>query len=128
MDEHEMQRLFERQWAKIQADDFAGAHEIYDEDCIVEWPQSGERIRGRKNLQALREAYPARVEFEIRRAIVRQDLWVSEYVIRYDGEPVNVVGITEFEGEKAVKETHYFADPFPPPEWRAQWVERMGGC
>ena len=125
--EHEMQRLIDRQWAKVRVGDFAGAHEIYDDDCIVEWPQSGERIRGRKNLQALREAYPAGVEFEVRRVIVRRDLCVSEYVIRYDGKPVNVASIMEFEGTKIVSETHYFADPFPPPEWRAQWVELMEG-
>lgn len=65
------------------------------------------------------------MEFEIRRVIGRRDLGVSEYVIRYDGKPVNAVSITEFEGTKIVRETHYFADPFPPPEWRARWVERM---
>ena len=98
---------------------------MYAEDCVVEWPQSGERIRGKENLLALREAYPARVEFELRRVIGRRDLGVSEYGIRYDGKPVNVVSIVEFGDGKVIRETHYFADPFPPPEWRAQWVERM---
>jgi hypothetical protein len=50
---------------------------------------------------------------------------VSEYVIRYAGKPVNVVSIVEFEGTKIFRETHYFADPFSPPGWRARWVERM---
>ncbi|MCA1704912.1 MAG: nuclear transport factor 2 family protein [Actinobacteria bacterium] len=126
-DEHEMKRLVDRQWEKVRVGDFAGAHEIYADDCVVEWPQSGECIRGKENLLALREAYPARVEFELRRVIVRRNLCVSEYVIRYDGKPVNVISIMEFEGTKVVRETHYFADPFPPPEWRAQWVERMEG-
>jgi hypothetical protein len=61
----------------------------------------------------------------MRRAIFRKDLWVSEYVIRYAGKPVNVVSIVEFEGTKIFRETHYFADPFSPPGWRARWVERM---
>ncbi len=67
------------------------------------------------------------MQFEVRRVIVRPGLCVSEYVIRYDGKPVNVVAIMdmEFEGTKVVRETHYFADPFPPPGWRAQWVEQM---
>ena len=123
--EDEVRRLVDGQWAKIQARDFAGAHAWYDDEVVVEWPQSGERIRGKENLLALREAYPADVEFEMRRVIPRQDLAVSEYVIRYDGRPVHVVAIVEFGGGKVVKETHYFADPFPPPEWRAQWVEPM---
>jgi len=124
-DEHEIERLIERNWEKVRAGDFAGAHEWYAEDCVVEWPQSGERIGGKENLLALREAYPAGVEFEVRRVISRPDLGVSEYVIRYDGRPVYVVAIVEFRDGEVVRETHYFADPFPPPEWRAQWVERM---
>jgi hypothetical protein len=31
----------------------------------------------------------------------------------------------EFKGEKVVRETQYFADPFEAAAWRAQWVERM---
>lgn len=124
-DERQMRRLIDRQWEKVRAGDFVGAHDIYAEDCVVEWPQSGERIRGKENLRALREAYPVGVQFELRRVIVRPDLCVSEYIIRYDGKPVYVIAIVEFEGTKVVRETHYFADPFPPPKWRAQWVELM---
>lgn len=125
MDGHEIERLIERNWEKVRAGDFSGAHEWYADDCVVEWPQSGERIRGKENLLALRGAYPANVEFEVRRVIGRRDLGVSEYTIRYDGKPVNVVSIAEFVDGKVVRETHYFAEPFPPPGWRAQWVERM---
>ncbi len=125
-DEDEVRRLIVEQWAKIQARDFAGAHEWYDDAVVVEWPQSGERVRGKDNLLALRSAYPAGVAFEMRRMIPRRDLGVSEYVIRYDGRPVYVVALVEFGGGKVVRETHYFADPFPPPEWRSQWVEPMG--
>ena len=123
MDEHEIERLIERNWEKIQANDFVGAHEWYAEDCVVEWPQSGERIRGKENLLALREAYPADVGIEVRRVIGRRDLGVSEYVIRYDGRPVNVLAIVEFVDGMVARETHYFAEPFEAPEWRAQWVE-----
>ena len=107
------------------AGDFAGAHEWYAEDCVTEWPQSGERIRGKENLLALKKAYPASVEFAVRRVIGRPDLGVSEYVIRYDSKPVSVIGIIKFEGGKVVRETGYFAQPFEPPEWRARWVKRM---
>jgi hypothetical protein len=116
----------DRQFAKMRAGDFAGAHGWYDEAVVVEWPQSGERIRGRKNLMALREAYPAGVEFEAPRVTARRDLGVGEYVIRYDGEPVRVVAIVEFGDGKVVRETHYFAGPFEAPAWRSAWVERMG--
>jgi hypothetical protein len=122
----DVRRMMDRQFAKMRVGDLAGAHEWYDEAVVVEWPQSGERVRGRENLLALRQAYPVGVEFEVRRVIARRDLGVGEYVIRYDGRPVYVVAIVEFENRKVVRETHYFAEPFPAPAWRAGWFERMG--
>jgi hypothetical protein len=50
-------------------------------------------------------------------------LWVTEYIISYDGKPVNTVSIMVFDGDKVARESLYFADPFDPPEWRSQWVE-----
>ena len=35
------------------------------------------------------------------------------------------VNIMEFTDGKVARETIYFADPFEPPEWRSQWVERI---
>lgn len=123
--ERKVQELIERQWEKVQAGDLAGAHEWYDAAVVLEWPQSGERVRGKGNLIALRKAYPADVEFEVRRNIARRDLGVSELVIRYDGRPVNAIGIFEFEEGNVVRETHYFAEPFEAPGWSSRWVERM---
>jgi hypothetical protein len=107
-------------------DDIVRASEIYAEDAVLEWPQGGERIRGKANIIAFRSVYPARLEFEMHRTIGRQDLWVNEYTVRYDGKPVRVVGIMEFDGDgKVVRERIYFGEPWDPPAWRAQWVEPM---
>ena len=57
--------------------------------------------------------------------IASGDLWVSEYVITYDGRPVYTVSIMEFRDGKVAREKQYFADPFDPPAWRTQWVEQM---
>jgi ketosteroid isomerase-like protein len=115
----------ERHWEACDAGDQDAVHEIYHEDCIVEWPQSGERVCARANLHALRSNHPSKLRFRTRRILGGGDLWVTEYVITYDGNPVNVVSIMEFRDGKVARETHYFADPFDAPEWRAQWVERM---
>lgn len=121
----DVRRLMDRQFAMMRAGDFAGAHGWYDEAVVVEWPQSGERIRGRENLLALREAYPVGVEFEAPRVTASQDLGVGEYIVRYDRGPVRAVVIVEFGDGKVVRETHYFAEPFGAPAWRSAWVERM---
>jgi len=53
------------------------------------------------------------------------DLWVSELVMTYDGNPTYVVSIMQFEAGEVVRESQYFSDPFEPGPSRAQWVERM---
>jgi hypothetical protein len=106
-------------------DDIVRASEIYADDAVVEWPQGGERLRGKANIIEFRSTYPARQQFEVRRITGCNNLWVNEYTIRYDDTPVMVVGIMEFRDDKVVRERIYFGDPWEPPTWRAQWVERF---
>ena len=98
-------------------------HEFYHDDVVVEFPLSGGRISGKHNTYELRAHYPALVAFKILRVRGEGNLWIIELVITYDGRPVNVVGIMEFRDGKIAHETHHYADPFEPPEWRSQWVE-----
>jgi hypothetical protein len=106
-------------------DEIAGASEIYADDAILEWPQGGERVRGKANIIAFRSTYPTRQHFELRRTTGCHDLWVNEYTIDYDDQPVMVVGIMEFRDQKVVRERIYFGDPWEAPAWRAQFVERF---
>jgi ketosteroid isomerase-like protein len=125
MEDRAIRTALDRHWAASAAGDLETEHEIYHDDVVVEYPQSGERICGRYNIQALRGHHPSKLGFTIRRVIGSGDLWVSEYVITYDGRPVDTVSIMEFRDGKVARETQYFADPFDPPAWRAQWVERI---
>ena len=52
-----------RHWAASDANDFETEHQIYREDAVLDYPQSRERIRGRKNIQASRTAQPNRKRF-----------------------------------------------------------------
>jgi hypothetical protein len=125
MEEREIRIALERHWAASDANDFEGEHQIYREDAVLEYPQSGERIRGRRNIQASRTAQPNLKRFTVRRIIGAGDLWVTEFVLTYDGRPSYTVSIMEFEGGKVARETQYFADPFDPGPSRTQWVERL---
>ena len=95
-------------------------------NAVLEYPQSGERTRGRSNIQGQRASQPNKKRFTIRRIIGGGDLWVTEFILTYDGKPSYTVSIMEFRGAKVARETQYFADPFMAPASRAQWVERMG--
>jgi hypothetical protein len=115
----------QKHWAASDANEFATEHEIYRDDAVLEYPQSGERIRGRHNIQASREAQPNAKRFTVRRIQGGGDLWISELILTYDAEPFYVVSIMEFDGGKVARETQYFGDPFEPGPSRAQWVERI---
>jgi ketosteroid isomerase-like protein len=125
MEDREVRAALDRHWAASDASDFTAEHEIYREDAVLEYPQSGERISGRRNIEASRTAQPNRKRFTVRRIIGAGDLWVSEFVLSYDGEPSYTVSIMELRDGKVARETQYFGDPFAPGPSRAQWVERM---
>ena len=126
MEDREIRAALDRHWAASDADDFAAEHDIYRDDAVLEYPQSGERIRGRRSIQASRTAQPNKKRFAVRRIVGAGDLWVTEYVLSYDGLPSYTVSIMEFRDGKVARETQYFAHPFEPGPSRAQWVERMG--
>ncbi len=105
-------------------------NEMASDDMVQEWPQSGERIRGRANIAALNENYPSgsgtTPKATLRRIVKPGDAWVIEATIDYgDGIPVSAVSIIETEDGKIVRQTDYFANPFEAPAWRSQWVEKM---
>ena len=123
--DQEIRAALDQHWAASDANDFETEHRIYHEDAVLEYPQSGERIRGRRHIQASRGAQPSKKRFTVRRILGAADLWVTELVITYDGQPSYVVSIMEFEEGKVARETQYFGEAFEPGPTRAQWVERM---
>jgi hypothetical protein len=125
MEDREMRAALDRHWAASDANDFEAEHQIYREDAVLEYPQSGERIRGRRKIQLSRAAQPNKKRFTVRRIIGGGDLWVTEFILTYDGQPSYTVSIMEFLDGKVARETQYFGDPFEPGPSRAQWVERM---
>lgn len=125
MGDLETRAALDSHWAASDASDFEAEHQIYREDAVLDYPQSGERISGRQNIQSSRAAQPNRKCFTVRRIVGAGDLWVTEFVLAYDGRPSYTVSIMEFLDGKVVRETQYFADPFEPGPSRAQWVEPM---
>jgi len=123
--DQEIRAALDQHWAASDANDFVTEHLIYLEDAVLDYPQSGERTRGRSNIQGQRASQPSNKRFSIRRIIGGDDLWVTEYILTYDDKPSYTVSIMEFSGVKVARETQYFADPFVAPAFRAKWVERM---
>jgi SnoaL-like protein len=125
MDEHEARAMILEHFEHRGRDELR-ASALYAEDAVLEFPQGGERIRGRENIIALRSAFPVTVTFENCRTRGSGDLWVNEYTVHYNGDqPHLVVGLMEFRDGKVAHERIYVTEPWEPPAWRAQWVEPM---
>ena len=123
--EQAIRAALDEHWAASDANDFETEHRIYLDDAVLEYPQSGERTRGRSNIQNQRASQPNKKRFSIRRIVGSGNMWVTEFILMYDNKPSYTVSIMEFKGDKVARETQYFADPFAAPAFRAQWVERM---
>ena len=125
MEDQGNRAALERHWAASRDGDDKVEHEIYHDDAVLEYPQSGERIRGREAIRTTRGLLPNK-RFTIRRVLGRGDLWVTEYVIAYEEGVSHTVSIMEFRDGKVFRETQYFGDPFEPWSGRARWVEPIG--
>ena len=86
------------------ANDFETEHRIYHEDAVLEYPQSAERTRGRRNIRNQRASQPNKKRFAVRRIIGGGDLWITEFVLTYDGKPSYTVSIMEFRDDKVARE------------------------
>ena len=112
MQEEQIREALNKHWHASAAGDANAEHDIYDEDAICDYPQSGERILGRSNLQALRSHHPGKPSgFNVKRILGKGDLWITEYTITYQGRPAYTVSIMEFRNGKVVHETQY--SPIP---------------
>jgi SnoaL-like domain len=123
----ETRARLEQHWQASEQGDIDTEHAIYAEDAILDYPQSGERFRGRSKIQAQRGGHPAERHFTVLRIRGGGDLWVSECVITYDGAPTYSVSVMEFARDLVTYEAQYFADPFPAPASRAALAEKIPG-
>lgn len=112
--------------AAINAGDLQALEQVFTADVVIEWPQSGERIKGEKNRREIYGRFPSLPKVTPRRITGSGEIWVLEASLDYgDGDPYQAVFILEMRDGRIARETGYWSKPFPAPEWRAPWVERM---
>ena len=63
MQAEQIRAVLDQHWAASDANDFESEHLIYHEDAVLEYPQSGERTRGRSNIQNQRASQPIKSGF-----------------------------------------------------------------
>lgn len=99
--------------------------ELFHDDALMDWPQSGERVRGAANRRAIYQSFPQLPTITPKRMVSGGNLVVAEAHLDYGGPNYETVFIFEFRDGKIAKETAYWSEAFPAPEWRAKWVETI---
>lgn len=122
-----MRAALDEHWAASEQGNNEAEHAMYAVDAVLDYPQSGERFRGRATIAAQRGGHPADRHFTVLRISGSADLWISECLITYDGVPTYSVSIMEFDRGLVAHETQYFGDPFRAPASRAALAEAMPG-
>lgn len=124
---NDSKQVVQQFWEAMQDNDFRRAGEYLHDEYVLEWPQSGERIRGRANFVAVNENYPAagRWNFTIHRLIAEGDDVATETSVTDGAVTGRAITFSTVREGKIVRQTEYWPDSFEPAAWRAEWVERM---
>jgi ketosteroid isomerase-like protein len=132
--------------AAITTNDSDAMGRLRHSDYVLEYPQSGERIRGHADERAIADHYPGGLPHiaETPRVVGSDDRWVItpsftfervagsgeawwlEARVTYpDGAKWQMVVMCRLQDGRIRHEVNYWAEPFDPPAWRAAWVQRI---
>ena len=125
MSEQQNRDTLERYFQAFEQQDLDAIEELLYDDYVEEYPQSGERIRGKDNWRKIAENYPGLPNMIDHSYVLSGDLGVMKMTLEYNSNRVYACEIVDLEDGKIKRARAYFAEPFEAPEWRAQWVERM---
>lgn len=126
MNEARNQTTIDALIAAINARDLAALDRVFTSDVLMEWPQSGERIRGNANRREIYSRFPSLPKVTPRRVSGSGDTWMLEASLDYgDGDSYLAVFLFQLRDGLIAREIAYWSKPFPAPDWRAPWVERI---
>ena len=109
----------------VEASDFETVGRLLHDEFVMEWPQSGERFRGRDNAIAAMRAQTTKPQRAAEPRIVgTADTQVVMVPLRYGEEIWQYVGVFELDGGKIRRATEFFGAPFPAQEFRSQYTDK----
>lgn len=119
--------IVEHFWELMNTNDFHAVGEGLHDEYVLDWPQSGERVRGRVNFVAVNEHYPVAGpwRFEVQTVVAETHKVVTVVLVTAPTITTRVITFSEVRDGKIVHQTEYWPEPFEAAAWRAQWVERL---
>ncbi|HMO60284.1 MAG TPA: nuclear transport factor 2 family protein [Roseiflexaceae bacterium] len=124
---HESRQVVAAFWEAMQTNDFYAAAALLAGSYLLEWPQSGERIRGPANFIAVNTHYPAvgRWQFTVCRIIAEGAEVASDVMVTDGATHGRAITFSTVQAGKIVRQIEYWPDPFAAAAWRSAWVERI---
>jgi hypothetical protein len=123
MSEADNRRAIDRFVKGVNAGNVAVMDELFADDTLVVYPQSGEVIRGKANLVSIYAVATGLPKIAPYRTTSAGEIVVTEAILDYGGgDTYNTIFVFEFRDGKIARHTSYWSKPFPAPEWRARWV------
>lgn len=106
--------------------DMATLMAIVDDDMVMEWPQSGERFRGRANV------FGAMAAVAVKPTIAGEprltgggSVWVFQAPLLYGDDLQHYVAVIEVADGKIRRGTGYWGKPFEAQAGRAPYLDRQ---
>ena len=126
MGQEQNRQLIERFWATMGTNDFRAVGDLLHDDFVLDYPQSGERFRGREHWIAINANYPAhgRWHFVVHRIVADEHAVVTDVTVTDGVVVARSILFSEVRDGLIARQTEYWPDPFAAPAWRAQWVAR----
>ncbi len=120
--------LIEQFWQLMATNDFRSVGAVLSDDFVLDWPQSGERIRGRDNYVAMNQEYPAhgRWQFTVNRIVGDDNEAVSDVSVSDGVQQARAISFFTVRDGKIVKMVEYWPDSFDGPDNRKHLVEKIG--
>jgi len=117
--------LVNRFWELMQSNDFYSVGAVLSDDFILDWPQSGERIRGRDNFARMNHEYPAhgRWRFTVNRIIGNDSEAVSDVSLTDGVQKARAISFFTIKDGRIARMVEFWPDPFPAEENRKHLVE-----
>jgi len=117
--------IVEQFWKTMATNDFNAAGRLLHPDFILEWPQSGERIKGPDNFAAMNENYPSNGawKFTIHKLIAEENQVVSDVSVTDGNQNGRAITFSTVCDGKIIYQAEFWPDPFLAPDWRRNYVE-----
>jgi hypothetical protein len=113
--------IVESFWQAMNANDWRRAASHLAEDCVIDWPCSGERIVGSRNFAEIQARYPTntgRWTFDVHRLVVQDNVAASEVTVTDGEQSACVVAFAVVDHEHIAQQIEYWPMPYDPPAGR----------